>query len=76
MPETVTLYDGRVAVLDRAHDYTEDPPKGDERPSHGQLFAYYKVDDGPIFRLPISVKMAKFSRDLLPATIAALLLRC
>jgi hypothetical protein len=74
MPQSVPLYDGRTATFDHAIDYTEDPPEGEQRPQHGQIFAYYQVDER-LIRVPIGVKQAKFSPEQLPAIIAALLLK-
>lgn len=85
MPEKVPMYPSRglaiftaqnVAVFDHATDYTEDPREGEERPPHGQIYAYYRVgDEARLRRVPISVRQAKFAPSQLPAIIATLLIK-
>lgn len=76
MPEVVPMYDGRTATFDHATDYTEDPREGEEKPPHGQIFTYYRINGSQrLYKVPIGVKQAKFSPTQLPAVVAALLIK-
>lgn len=74
IPETVNLYDLRVARLDHFTVYTDEPREGEEKPPHGSLYAYYRIGD-ETRRIQLGMKMVKFSPAQLPSAIATLFLK-